>query len=238
MPNTIAVGFPVWQSVASPFFQSVMELELPPDVPRKVIEGNLVAEQHERIARWFVEETAADYLLLLEQDHRFPPNLLERAANYTDPVVGALYYTRMEPYWPVALVPRPPYWERPEVWRGDWHDVELTPLWPSLEDSWTGRAPGGSRGLYAVCAIGFGCVAIRRDVLEDAPKDEPYFQNHYEFGKWWTDDVWFCCRALQRGYGVFVDTEVEIPHMGLRDVDHRTHRTHLERRAAELRLTG
>jgi hypothetical protein len=228
--NTIAVGFPVWQSVASPFFRSVMELQLPPDVPRKVIEGNLVAEQHERIARWFVEETRADYLLLLEQDHRFPRNLLARAANYTDPVVGALYYTRLEPYWPVALVPRPEYAGREEVWQGDWHDVELTPLWPSLEDE-IRAAPG----LYPVCAVGFGCVAIRRDVLEDWPKDEPYFANHFEFGKWWTDDVWFCCRALQRGHNVHVDSGLEIPHMGLRDVDYRTHRSHLERRAAEVR---
>jgi hypothetical protein len=232
MANTIAVGFPVWQSVASPFFRSVMELELPPDVPRKVIEGNIVADQHDRIARWCVEETTADYLLLLEQDHRFPPNLLERVANYDQPVVGALYYTRMEPYWPVALVPRPEFWNRVEVWEGQWDEVELTPLWPTLEDRIRGH------GLNSVCAVGMGCIAIRRDVLEDAPKGEPYFADHYEFGKHWSDDVWFCCRALQRGYEVYVDGDLELPHLGLRDVDFRTHRTHLERRAAELRLTG
>lgn len=229
--NSIAVGFPCWQSVATPFFQSVMELELPPEVPRKVIEGNLVAEQHERIARWFVEETDADTLLVLEQDHRFPRNLLARVAQYEDAVVGALYYTRMEPYWPVALVPKPDFMDRPEVWRGQWEGIELTPLWPTLEDEYRAQP-----GLHQVCAVGFGCVSIRRDVLEDWPKNEPYFQNHYEFGKWWTDDVWFCCRALQMGHDVFVDTEVELPHMGLRDVDYRTHRTHLERRAMELGL--
>jgi hypothetical protein len=234
--KSIAVGLPCWQSVATPFFQSVMELELPPSVPRKVLEGNLVAEQHERIARWFVEETTAAVLLVLEQDHRFPRNLLARVEQYEDPVVGALYYTRQEPYWPVALVPRPdltargdvaPDWDR--VWAGDWHDIDLTPLWPSLEDEW--RA---TPGLHSVCAVGMGCMAIQRHVLEDWPKSEPYFQNHYEFGRYWTDDVWFCCRALQFGHGVFVDTGLELPHMGLRDVDHRTHRLHLERRAMEL----
>lgn len=233
MGNSIAVGFPIWQSVAGPFFQSVMELEIPDGTPRKVIEGNLVAEQHDRIARWFVEETEADYLLMLEQDHRFPRNLLERVAEYEEPIVGALYYTRTEPFWPVALVPRPEYLDRPEVWEGRWEGIDLTPMWPSLEDAWR-----RDRGLHPVCAIGFGCVAIRRDVLEDAPKDEPYFANHFEFGKHWTDDVWFCCRARQRGLGVFVDTEVEIPHMGLRDVDYRTHRAHLERRAMQVRMAS
>lgn len=233
MGNSIAVGMPVWQSVASPYFQSVMELELPAEVPRKVIEGNLVAEQHDRIARWFVEETTADYLLLLEQDHRFPRNLLARVAQYEDAVVGALYHTRNEPYWPVALVPKPEYLDRAGVWEGQWDDVELTPLWPSLEDEFRG-APG----LHPVCAVGFGCIAIRRDVLEDAPKDEPYFANHYAFSKHWTDDVWFCCRALQRGHGVYVDTGLEIPHMGLRDVDYRVHRAYLERRAMELGAPG
>lgn len=226
--SSIAIGIPCWQSVATPFFQSVMELEIPPDVPRKVIEGNLVAEQHELIARWFVEETRADVLLLLEQDHRFPRNLLARVANYTDPIVGALYYTRQPPYWPVALVPKPDHWEGEDVWKGEWDGIELTPLWPSLEDRYRGQ------GLNRVCAVGMGCIAIRRDVLEDWPKGEPYFQNHYEFRRWWTDDVWFCARAAQLGYGVYVDGDLELPHLGLRDVDYRTHRTHLERRAMEL----
>lgn len=230
MGNTIAVGFPVWQSVASPFFASVMDLELPPEVPRKVIEGNLIAEQHERMARWFVEETSCDYLLLLEQDHRFPRNLLARVAEYTDPVVGALYHTRNEPYWPTALVPRPEHWERPEVWRGDWSDVELTPMWPSLEDRIRGD------GLAAVCAIGMGCMAIRRDVLEEWDHSEPYFANHFEFGKYWTDDVWFCCRCLQRGYQVYVDGDLELPHLALREVTYQTRRQHLQRLAAEMRL--
>lgn len=227
--SSIAIGIPCWQSVATPFFQSIMELEIPADVPRKVIEGNLVAEQHERVARWFVEETTADYLLVLEQDHRYPPNLLARVAEYEAPVVGALYYTRREPYWPVALVPRPEHLGREGIWEGRWDDVELTPLWPSLEDQYRRE-----RGLCRVSAVGMGCMAIRRDVLEDAPKNAPYFSNHFEFGKHWTDDVWFCCEAQQRGYEVFVDTAVELPHMGLRDVDYRTHRTHLERRAMEL----
>jgi hypothetical protein len=226
--TTIAVGFPVWESVSSHFFKSAMELEIPAGTPTKVLIGNLIAEQHERIARWYVEETRADYLLVLEQDHRFPPNLLERIQNYSDPIVGALYYSRMEPYFPVALVPLPQHWDRPGVWEGAWEDVELTPLWPSLEDRYRGQ------GLNRVAACGMGCMAIRRDVLEDWPKDRPYFANHYEFGKYWTDDVWFCCQAQQLGYGVYVDGDLEIPHMGLRDVDHRTHRVHLERRAMEL----
>lgn len=230
--NSIAVGFPVWESVVSHFFQSVIELEIPPGIPRKVIIGNLIAEQHERIARWFVEETQADYLLLLEQDHRFPRNLLARVANYQEPIIGAMYYTRMEPHYPVALVPRPEHWERPGVWEGQWEDVELTPLWPSLEDCYR------QGGINRVCAVGMGCIAIRRDVLEEWPKDRPYFANHYEFEKYWTDDVWFCCQAAQLGWATFVDNDLEIPHMGLRDVDYRVHRAHLERRAMELGVSA
>ena len=231
MTNSIAVGFPVWEAVSSHFFQSVMELEIPPGTPTKVIIGNLIAEQHERIARWFVEETQTDYLLLLEQDHRFPRNLLARVANYQDPIVGALYWTRMEPYYPVALVPKPEYWEQPGVWEGQWEGVDLTPLWPSLEDRYR------AGGLNRVCAIGMGCIAIRRDVLEDWPKDRPYFANHYAFGKYWTDDVWFSCQAAQLGHYSYVDCDLEIPHMGLRDVTYDTHRAHLERRAMELGIS-
>ena len=228
--RSIAVGLPVWESVSSYYFESVLGLSLPPGTPLKIIVGNLIAEQHERIARWFVEETSADYLLLLEQDHRFPRNLLERVANYTEPVVGALYYTRHEPHWPVALVPKPEWFALERAWQGDWQDVELTPLWPSLEEEYR------RGGLNRVCAIGMGCIAIRRDVLEDWPKDRPYFCNWYQFGRHWTDDVAFCAQALQLGYGVFVDCDLELPHLGLREVTHATHRAYLERRAAELRF--
>jgi hypothetical protein len=228
--RSIAIGVPCWQSVATPFFASVwQDLEIPPGTPKRVIEGNLVAEQHERIARWFVEETTADILLLLEQDHRFPPNLLERVANYTDAVVGALYWTRNEPYFPVALVPMPELWESPGVWEGQWEGIQLTPLWPSLED---GYREGGQ--LESVCAVGMGCIAIQREVLEEWPKSEPYFRDHYQFDRWWTDDVWFCCRARQLGHGVYVDCGLELPHMALREVGHRERRAYLERRAMEL----
>lgn len=229
MGSALAVGFPVWESVSSHFFQSVMELELSAAAEVKVIVGNLIAEQHELIARWFVEETRADYLLLLEQDHRFPRNLLDRVANYQDPIVGALYYSRREPYFPIALVPKPEFWQKEGVWEGQWEGIELTPLWPSLEDRY--KAEGG---LNRVCAIGMGCIAIRRDVLEDWPKDRPYFANHYEFGRYWTDDVWFCAQAAQLGHYTYVDCDLKIPHMGLRDVDEHVHRSFLERRAMEL----
>jgi hypothetical protein len=128
-------------------------------------------------------------------------------------------------------VPYPEDWNREEVWRGDWSDVKLTPLWPSIEDDY--RKDGG---LNPVCAIGMGCIAIRRDVLEDWPKNEPYFANHYEFGKYWTDDVWFCCCARQMGHGVYVDCGLELPHLGLREVDHQVHRAYLHKRAAELKI--
>jgi hypothetical protein len=229
--NSIAVGCPVWQSVSSQYAKSLWEeLEIPSGTPKRMEIGNLIAEQHERIARWFVEETRADVLLLLEQDHRFPRNLLERVANYTEPVVGALYYARHEPYFPVALVPKPDDWNKPGVWEGEWEDVELTPLWPSLEEEYR------KGGLNSVCAIGMGCIAIRRDVLEEWPKGAPYFANHYGFGKYWTDDVWFCCRALQRGYRIYVDCDLQIPHIAEREVNHGVHMAYLERRAMELGL--
>lgn len=233
MPNSIAIACPVWESVSSWYVKSIWEdMEIPPGTPKRMEVGNLIAEQHERMARWFVEDTTADYLLFLEQDHRFPRNLLERVANYTDPIVGALYWTRMEPHWPVALVPKPDYWHTPGAWEGQWEGIELTPLWPSLEDEYR------KGGINSVCAVGMGCTAIRRDVLEEWPKDRPYFANHYEFGKHWTDDVWFCAQALQLGRKVYVDCDLEIPHMGLRDVDYRIHRAYLERRAAELVVEG
>ena len=246
MTNSIALGFPMTEACFSYFFAAVVEqLELPPPsvVPRHCEIGSIVSDSRNNIVRWYLKETTADYLVMVDQDHRLPTNLLERIGNYEDPVVGALYYGRHEPHSPIAYVPNP-RWQDPEgdgspvnlwnderVWAGDWKVGTLTPLWPSLVEDW--RREGK---INRVLVVGGGCLAIRRDVLMDWPDGLPWFDFGHlpETGDTIGEDVWFCRQVARHGYGVYVDAGIEIPHMTVQEVDHGTHRARLQRRAMEL----
>ena len=240
--DEIAIGIPATESVYARFVKSFLEdLRIPTDVPRKVVVGSVVHTAHNDLVKWFLEETHARRLLLLETDHQFPPNLLERVRNYTEPVTGALYYGRGDPHMPLAFVPNP-HQKQPDgeyvswinddgVWAGDWKGGKLTPIWPSLEEEW--RRLGQ---LQRVCVVPMGCTAIRRDVLEDWPAGVPYFLQDYYDGSIRTDDVYFCHQVVQQGHHVYLDCGVELSHMALTLITHETYRERLRRRAEELEL--
>jgi len=236
--NRIAFGMPLLEMMFSRFHVGFMDVEGMAALPRKYEIGNVIAGAYENIARWFLEDTDADVLLTLEQDHLFPPNLLERVQNYDMgefPIVGAHYHQRAEPYTVVAGVPYPEDWAREEVWDGDWTGIRATPPWPSLEHAW--RTEGK---LQRVLFVGLGCTAISRAVLEDWPKDEPYFLDDWWDGlaKHRSCDVRFCHRAAQLGYPTFLDCGLRLPHMTVRPITEGDSDALLERRARELGITA
>lgn len=235
--NSIAVGMPLVEMMYSRFFDGWTQLKGMEDVPKKLVIGNVIAGAYEQIARWFLEERSEDILLTLEQDHRYPPNLLERIANYSPehPIVGALYYTRAEPFQPVPGVPMPDDWNKPGVWEGDWSDIRATPLWPSLERDWRQRGE-----LQRVLFTGLGCTAIRREVLEAWDKSIPYFADD-----WWPPlqvhrscDVRFMHEALKLGFPTYLDCGLVLPHMTVREVTSETYWQRLEARARELGISA
>lgn len=237
MTVSIAIGVPLVEVVYARFMEAWADMELPPPsvVPRKFVIGSVVHDAHNKIVEWFLEETDKARLLLLEHDHRFPRNLLDRVDNYTDPVVGSMYYLRYEPFRPCCFVPNP-YWGEdkqnlfndPEIWKGEgWEGNRITTIWPSLEEQF--HKDGG---LQRVSVVGMGCTSIRRDVLERWPAGKPYFLERHDDGSPTTDDVYFCRNAQRHGYGVYLDSGVEVPHMALTEVTRETYRANLRRMAA------
>lgn len=241
--SSIAIGIPCSRLIYGEFLQAILQLRVPPEVPRKVLLGTVVHTAHNELVKWFLEETRAQRLLLLETDHQFPPNLLERVANYTQPCVGALYYLREPPFMPLAFVPNPRHKQpdgehvnhinNPDVWAGDWSGGKLTPIWPSLEREWRRL-----RQLQRVSVVPMGCTAIRRDVLEGWPAGTPYFLQDYYDGQVRTDDVYFCHQLALQGHQVFLDCALELPHMSLRPVTHLDYWAWLRERAEQLEMVA
>lgn len=167
-----------------------------------------------------------DYLVFMEHDHLFPTNVLERVAHYEDPVVGAFYVQRLDPYWPVSIVPKPEHWKDRDMWRGEgWSRDKQTFLWPSLMQEWLAAGE-----LQQVLAMGMGLTAIRRDVVEAFGPRPFYHPSAEDAAQSMTFDVLWCREVRRRGWDVYQDFGVELPHLALLPVTSQDHIAAMERR--------
>lgn len=142
-----------------------------------------------------------DYMLSLDPDMVFPETMIDRVRTYTDPVVGGLYYRRQFP----DFGPIPGNMDQIEV--PGYNRLTEDELKPMLDKP----------GLYPCDVLGTGCLAIRRDVLENWPDELlPHFttMSSKDGCDIVTEDVYFCWRLKQQGIQPMLDTQVQCGHIG------------------------
>lgn len=206
--NRILIGIPGYEVMRFAFFQEWVRLRIPGDMRVIMCDGVYLPQAHNTMVHQALSWGEWDYLLWIEIDMIMPDNLLDTVRAYTDPVVGAMYFTRR------ASNFRP----IPGMLVGDSANIEpLTPeqLVPMLEKP----------GLYPVDTIGMGCTAIRRDVFEKWPEDlMPWYAAPMsKEGRVVSDDVWFCRMLKKQKVPVKVDTRLLCGHIGSLVYDHRTY---------------
>lgn len=137
----------------------------------------------------------ADWLVMLDSDHKHPPDVVERLLRWTLErpdirVVGGLNFRRGKPYDPCAFV------------RGDGGEVYSIVDWEP--------------GLIEVDALGTGSIAIHTSVFDEI--EFPWFGYSYEFTNhvddgWPGTDIFFCDRLAEAGIKMYVDTTTTSPHL-------------------------
>lgn len=133
-----------------------------------------------------------EYLLMLDDDMIVRPDLFERMVEHNKDVLGALYFQRGGAYHPV-LMKR--YLKKDGLVGVDF----LHPFDPMIV----------KRGLYKLDGvIGGGCMLFKVDVFRKIP--QPYF---------WIDgivgtDVHICQQLQEAGVDLWVDTSIELGHVG------------------------
>lgn len=170
----------------------------------KVFSGPSLAGKRNKIVQAFLEDTDADWLLFIDDDQEFQPNLVERMVNSADPderpIVSALIMAERSnsklPIGPACTIMH------------DGHFV-IPPFIPK-EKHWR------------VATVGTGCLLIHRRVLEDVGrrnKDDafPWFKHaqHNVDGKpeEMSEDYVFSLRCVEAGYPLYVDTTIEAGHV-------------------------
>lgn len=159
--------------------------------------GTLIVNQRESLVG-MAKDAGSTHILWLDSDMMFPHDTLQVLLRHDQPIVAANYATRQYPHKTVAYT---------EL--HDWssylvHDGE--PI----------------SGLLEVEAIGMGCMLTSMEVIDAMAL--PRFQTTYvpESGDHMGEDFYFCQKARELGYKIWVDDTLsrDIGHLGTMAFQH------------------
>lgn len=138
-----------------------------------------------------------DALVMLDNDHLMPPDVITRLLAWNQGVVGALAFRRGVPYFPCFFVKQDGAYQ------------------VMLEYE---------AGLIECALVGTGAIAIRRrvfDALDEAGYGWPYFRYAYPKGEQVhpSEDIYFGQICEKAGIPHHVDTTFCIPHITAATID-------------------
>lgn len=134
-------------------------------------------------------QAGASHVLFIDSDMRFPKDTVERLLAHDKDIIGANCIQRRT-------------------------DVELP----------TAQKEGGMlfssrnmKGIDEMDYLGFGVTLIKRAVFEKV--SEPWFATPYDGTKFVGEDIFFCTKAKEAGFRVWVDHDLsqDVKHCGLKE---------------------
>lgn len=192
MSKKILIAVPCMDSVPARFAHSLAMLKKVGECAVTFEIGSLIYSSRNNLARRAVEWDA-DYVLWLDSDMVFEPDLLERLMtdleDYDADMVSGLYFRRVIPYTPVLF-------DRLDI------SGEIT-YWTEFKEL--------PDDVFEVGGCGFGCVLMKTDVIFDVFGK---FQNCFAPLGNTGEDLAFCWRARECGYKILCDPNVACGHVG------------------------
>lgn len=187
------IAIPCMDAVQTDFCRSLVNMRYVGEVTFGFTECSLIYHARTQLCRMALE-AEADYVLWLDSDVIFRPNLMEDLMTDIQgkDMVTAIYHMR-----------RPPF--RPVIWK------TITP----------GVLPGQGNvepyddypedGLFEVAGCGFGAVLMKTGVINDVATTF-----HETFGPMpgFGEDLSFCIRARGCGYKIWADPKLQVGHKG------------------------
>ena len=192
------IAVPSMDEVPARFAQSLAMLRKVGDCAIAFQVGSLVYISRNELAQKAFE-LSADFVLWLDSDMVFNPDLLEQLMErMSDPevdIISGVYYRRTPPFTPVLF-------DKIEI------DKDGRCHWAEFKDLPEQRFEAGG--------IGFGCVLMRSHVLMNIfAKYLDLFTPLPGAG----EDLSFCWRARECGYKIWVDPAIQCGHVAKTIVD-------------------
>jgi GT2 family glycosyltransferase len=177
-------------SIDVDFAQSLVQLQGMGDMKVAFLPGSLVYVARDKLAEQALA-LETDYILWLDSDMVFGPELLHDLMRADRDFVTGLYFRRRPPFTPV-LYSKIRYGMTPEEFVHE--EYEDYP-----KDS-----------VFEIDACGFGAVLMKTSIIRDVQREFGYlFAPMKGFG----EDISFCIRAKQCGYKLFCDSSVKLGHV-------------------------
>lgn len=184
------IAIPCMDNIDVDFAQSLVQIHPVGEVQIAFLPGSLVYVAREKLAEVAIT-MKADYVLWLDSDMIFNPEILADLMSDDKDCVSGLCFRRRPPFTP-AIYKKIRYGTE----RGDYENEEYLdyPL-----DS-----------LFEVDACGFGAVLVKTEVIK---KVQETFGATFEPMRGYGEDISFCIRAKQCGYKVWCDSRVKLGHV-------------------------
>jgi hypothetical protein len=192
--GNLCLGFPLYHQVPASWFGRYVAMDKSSVVNHVIVNGAYVLTSMQIIVGNALEMDNWDRLVIFEHDMLPPEDALERIAAYEPEheIVGSVYFKRVYPHEAVIYT----------------EAIDGSTYLPLNPDS-VAYLVDNPR-LHPAGAVGFGFTSIARHVLEKWDPDIPMFGMDNRVG---SHDIWFCDRATQQGFNVFVDSSIVCEHL-------------------------
>lgn len=192
----VFIAVPCMDQLPARFAQSLSMLKRAGDTQVGFEIGSLVYFSRNNLAKAAIK-AEADWVLWLDSDMTFPPDLLQRMLKICEDngldFLSGLYFRRNPPY--------------------------STVLYDRLEATEKGASfttfESVPDGLFEIGGCGFGGVLMKADVLMDVMGK---FKRMFDPLDGMGEDLSFCWRARQCGYKLYCDSSLEMGHVGYAEI--------------------
>lgn len=173
--------------------------------------GSLIYSSRNQLAADAIK-AGVDYVVWFDADMSFQPDTLERLIQRLEEgcdIISGLYFRRLAPFTPVLF---------------KWLNID------SVLNRWQGYDDYPEDSLFELQGIGFGCCAMKAEVLMDliATEKQP-FTPLEGFG----EDLSFCIRARKHGYKIWCDSTIKCGHTGHITITEEYYKAFREEKAKE-----
>ena len=197
------IAIPCMDTVQTEFVRSLVSMRYVGEVQFIFTECSLVYHARTNLCRMAME-AGADYVLWLDSDVVFQPDMMERLMEDIQgkDMVTAVYHARRAPF-------------RPVIWK-----TIKTGLLPAdaIVEQYDDYP---TDGLFEIDGCGFGAVLMKIGVIRDVAET---FHQTFSPVPGLGEDLSFCVRARSCGYKIWCDPSLQIGHKGSMIINQDTFR--------------
>ena len=189
----ILLAIPSARYIETECVTSLFEMEKTGDIELFIPKSYSVDVGRNIIAK-YAQENGFDYIMWVDSDMILPKNTLVRLLSHDKDIVAGVYSYKVL--------------GNKEVVAKRFQDETREEY-----DNLTIKEIKESSGLIEVDGFGFGCVLTKVSVFKEIPY--PWFIYTHEMG----EDIYFCRKAQNEGYKIWLDTDVICGHIGTINYD-------------------